>query len=125
MLSQVVPHVSATSCSGRCQRSIWSRTLQVGPFSHDIGIWEGWPAPAGQRRDALSLRPLLLSVSWGLGPEGELPDHWRRSFVVPLVRLLDLQMVSDEAVMAYWASKAMSCMASYSKAPLAREWAPS
>ena len=80
--------------------------------------------PAGQRRDALSLRPLLLSEAWGLKLEGALPDHWRRSFVVPLVRLLDLQMVSEEAVMSHWASKAMSCKASIFWAPLPQKWAP-
>lgn len=48
-------------------------------------------------------------MSWGLGLEGALPDHWRLSFVLPLVRLLDLQKVSEEAVMSYWSSKAMNC----------------
>ena len=79
---------------------------------------KGCHLPAGQRGIALSLRPLLLGVSWGPTLEGELPDHCRRSFVLLLVRLLDLQRISDGAVMPYWGSRYMSCKTLSSWSPL-------
>ena len=81
---------------------------------------EGCHLPAGERGDALSLRPLLLGVRWGPALEGELPDHCLRSFVLPLVRLLDLQRISDEAVMSYRGSQPVKVQIFCLLAPLAR-----